>query len=96
MRTDKESQHDVTAELNRDPSVDASRFSVEVRDGVATLVERDDWPYEATVAAAGTTSPKGYSAARRNGFTTTLTFPCWWCADRRSDTTMATLREQVP
>ena len=52
MRTDKESQHDVTAELNRDPSVDASRFSVEVRDGVATLVERDDWPYEATVAAA--------------------------------------------
>jgi len=37
MKTDKELQRDVTAELNWDPSVDASRIEVEVHAGIVTL-----------------------------------------------------------
>ena len=37
MKPDKELQRDVTAELNWDPSVDASRIDVEVYAGIVTL-----------------------------------------------------------
>lgn len=37
MKSDVELQHDVTAELDWEPSVDPSRISVDVRDGVARL-----------------------------------------------------------
>jgi len=37
MKTDKELQRDVTAELNWDPSVDSGRIDVEVQAGIATL-----------------------------------------------------------
>lgn len=37
MKTDRELQRDVTAELNWDPSVEASRIDVEVRAGIVTL-----------------------------------------------------------
>lgn len=37
MKADRELQRDVTAELNWDPSVDASRIDVEVRAGIVTL-----------------------------------------------------------
>jgi osmotically-inducible protein OsmY len=37
MKSDRELQRDVTAELNWDPSVDASRIDVEVHAGIATL-----------------------------------------------------------
>ncbi|HET7610405.1 MAG TPA: BON domain-containing protein [Rhodanobacteraceae bacterium] len=37
MRTDRELQNDVAAELNWEPSVDTGRIAVDVLDGVATL-----------------------------------------------------------
>ena len=37
MKTDRELQHDVTAELNWEPSVDAKRIDVEVHAGIVTL-----------------------------------------------------------
>ncbi len=37
MKTDRELQQDVIAELNWDPSVEAARLGVEVHDGVVTL-----------------------------------------------------------
>lgn len=37
MKTDRELQRDVTAELNWDPSVDANRIDVEVHAGIVTL-----------------------------------------------------------
>ena len=37
MKADRELQRDVMAELNWDPSIDASRIGVEVHDGIATL-----------------------------------------------------------
>jgi|SRR6185437_1355496 len=37
MKSDRELQRDVTAELNWDPSVDASRIEVEAHDGIVSL-----------------------------------------------------------
>jgi osmotically-inducible protein OsmY len=37
MKTDRELQRDVAAELEWDPSVDASRIDVEVHAGIVTL-----------------------------------------------------------
>ena len=37
MKADRELQHDVAAELDWDPSIDASRIGVEVHEGVVTL-----------------------------------------------------------
>lgn len=37
MKTNRELQRDVTAELNWDPSVDANRIDVEAHDGIVTL-----------------------------------------------------------
>ena len=37
MKTDREIQRDVAAELNWDPSVDASRIGIEVHDGIVVL-----------------------------------------------------------
>jgi osmotically-inducible protein OsmY len=65
MKTDRELQRDVTAELNWDPSVDAARIDVEARDGIVTLaglVNSHAGKYRAQTAAWRVGGVKGVLA----------------------------------
>lgn len=58
MKTDRELQHDVSAELAWDPSVDADRIRVEAGDGTVTLVGQvrshaQKWRAEAAALRVG-------------------------------------------